>query len=203
MLAASARADGEVTPRDALAMTTHMADCRACAATAVEIDSLVELLDSAPQIELGLDLEDQLLDSVLQRTAALPPPRRRRRSPRHLRLIGIPLAVGLLGPSLAKGLSLAWGRPLPTAWQMPMPRALLERGIEAVAAAARLALEGITRLILRAPDIPPPALIPEVGSLGWGLLLSVLLPSLALLAMMTHLFWRDVLIWLGIHQNSD
>lgn len=201
LLTASARADGEASLRAMLALDTHMAGCRPCAAAARDIDDVIGMIESVPQIELEAELEDRLLQSVLERTAALPAPRPRRRG--HLRLVGLPLAAGLIAAGLGRGLVTAWGGSDPSGWSLPIPRALLDRLTETVAAAARLAVEEIARLILRAPEISPPALIPEVGSIGWILLLSVFLSSLAMLAMMTHLFWRDVLIWLGIHQNRD
>jgi hypothetical protein len=113
------------------------------------------------------------------------------------------LAAGILSAAIGKGLSVGWGRLLPGTWQLPMPRTLFERAVEFVAGAARVALEGIARLILRAPEIPPPAWTPDIVPLGWMLFLSLLIPTLALFALMTHFFWRDVLVWLGIHQHYE
>lgn len=204
LLTASALADGEESPRSALQLHRHLQNCHPCSCRIQEMDLILTALTEMnvePGIESDPATAEHLLARIQDRLPLDPRPVSSRRRSHHLRLIGILLGVGTLCLGLGRGAAWLTERSIPQDWVFPLPGVLFEKALETLAILARVAAESLGWLLFHPLEMPLPIPGPVLGTSLWSIFFGLLLPCLALVAMMTHLFWRNVVACLGIHEQ--
>ena len=203
LLTASALADGEESPRSALQLHRHLQNCHPCSCQVQEMGRLLTALTDLTEmtVEPGIESDpataEHLLARIRDRLPLDPRPVSSRRRNHHLRLVSILLGAGTL--FLGLGRSAAWltEKSIPPDWVFPLPRILFEKALETLTVLARVAAESLGWLLFNPPEMPLPIPGPVLGTSLLSIFFGLLLPCIALLAMMTHLFWRDIVACLG------
>lgn len=201
LLTASALADGEESPRSALELHRHLRNCHPCSSQVLEMDrlltALTELTDlPAMTVESGIESNPATAEHLLARIRerlpldSRPAPSRRRHH--HLRLVSILLGAGTLFLGLGRGAAWLTQSSIPQNWVYPLPRVLFEKALETLTILARVAAESLGWLLFNPPEMPFPIPGPVMETPLLGIFFGLLLPCIALLALMTPLFWRDV-----------
>ena len=207
LLTASALSDGEESPRSALQLRRHLQSCHPCSCRVQEMDSLLtaltEMAEMTPEPDIKSDpaTAEHLLARIRDRLPLDRRPVAPRRRNLHLRLVSIFLGAGTLCLGLGRGAAWLTEGSFPQNWVFPLPRVLVEKALETLTILARIAAESLGWLLFHPLEIPLSIPGPVLGGSLWSIFFGLLLPFLALITMMTHLFWRDVVACLEMPER--